>query len=71
MLTSQQEMTFFITEPPSFNDDECTGDVTVKVGQVAYFVCSVNGYPRPSIWWKREDDRPISGAKAGNHKQDE
>ena len=21
--------------------------------------------------WKREDDRPISGAKAGNHKQDE
>lgn len=59
------------TEPPSFNDDECNGDVTVKEGQSANFICSANGFPRPIISWKREDDRPISGAKAGNHKQDE
>jgi hypothetical protein len=55
----------YISEPPSFNDDDSSGDVTVKEGQPAKFICSASGYPRPSIQWKREDDRPISGAKAG------
>jgi hypothetical protein len=39
----------------------------VKLGQSAVFVCEANGNPRPSIGWKREDDRPLSGAKAGNN----
>ena len=38
----------------------------MKLGQSAVFVCEANGNPRPSIGWKREDDRPLSGAKAGN-----
>ena len=38
----------------------------MKLGQSASFVCEANGNPRPSIGWKREDDRPLSGAKAGN-----
>ena len=64
------------SEPPSFNDAECTGDVTVREGENAHFVCSAHGTPVPRITWSREkeDDRPISGPKApkaGNHKQDE
>ena len=39
----------------------------MKLGQSAVFVCEANGNPRPSIGWKREDDRPLSGAKAGNN----
>jgi len=53
-----------VTEPPSFRDEKCTGDLIVKLGQSAVFVCEANGNPRPSIGWKREDDRPLSGAKA-------
>ena len=42
----------------------------MKLGQSAVFVCEANGNPRPSIGWKREDDRPLSGAKAGNNFRD-
>ena len=42
----------------------------MKLGQSAVFVCEANGNPRPSIGWKREDDRPLSGAKAGKNFRD-
>ena len=61
---------FIFSEPPSFRDEKCTGDLTVKLGQSASFVCEANGNPRPSIGWKREDDRPLSGAKAGKNFRD-
>ena len=72
---------FSFPEPPSFNDEKCTKDVTVREGENAHFICSAAGNPTPRISWKREkeDDRPISAGggrkraqpKAGNHKQDE
>ena len=39
----------------------------MKLGQSASFVCEANGNPRPSIGWKREAERPLSGANAGNN----
>ena len=64
-VCSTWKMILLISEPPSFNDEQCSGDISIQEGQSGQLVCSVNGYPTPKVFWKREDDRPFLGAKAG------
>lgn len=51
--------------PPTINDFGTSGDPVVKEGDPVVLSCKAEGHPAPSITWKREDGKQISGQPSG------
>lgn len=45
--------------PPDIVVEESSSDVVVREGSNVTLICKANGYPRPTISWRREDNEPI------------
>ncbi|KAI1296698.1 Lachesin [Halotydeus destructor] len=59
--------------PPSISDDETSSDVVVDERNKMSLRCKANGYPMPTITWRREDAKELNlgfygGKKFAAHK---
>lgn len=51
-ITSQVEL--LVRTPPTINDTSTTVSTIVTEKQPAELICTADGYPRPTITWRRE-----------------
>lgn len=49
-------------------EERTSSDTTVDEHQKAVLKCSVKGYPRPKVVWRREDGQPINLGLFGGQK---
>lgn len=50
-----------VRTPPKISDSLTTVPPAVSLGQTAELKCIANGYPRPSVSWKREYNAILPG----------
>ncbi|XP_042878938.1 lachesin-like isoform X1 [Penaeus japonicus] len=48
-----------VVVPPDIIDRESSGDLTVREGMDVTLTCRAKGHPKPTIMWRREDNKNI------------
>ena len=58
----------YIPVPPSIVDYETSSDTSVSEHHKLSLRCKANGYPPPTISWRREDSRDVNLGLYGGKK---
>jgi len=54
-----QTATLDVNVPPDIDTEQTSGDVEAKLGSTVKLQCNADGYPKPTIKWRREDGNLI------------
>ena len=54
-----QTVTLDVNIPPDIDTSRTSGDVEAKLGSTVKLDCNADGYPKPTIKWRREDGKLI------------
>ena len=57
------------TVPPSIIEEETSSDIVVEERGKISLRCRANGYPSPSVVWRREDGKELNLGTVGGKKQ--
>lgn len=55
-------------EPPVINEELTSSDTTVDELSKVSLRCATNGYPTPSVTWRRQDGKPLNLGQYGGQK---